>query len=96
MAYHLKLHRDVEKQLRRIPQKQRERMVQAMRSLREDPRPSGYLKLDDLLYRLRIGQYRIIYAIFEDELIVFVCKATRRTEATYRDLQQLLDRARPT
>ena len=68
-------------------------MVQAMRSLREDPRPSGYLKLDDLLYRLRIGQYRIIYAIFEDELIVFVCKATRRTEATYRDLQQLLDRA---
>ena len=68
-------------------------MVQAMRSLREDPRPSGCLKLDDLLYRLRIGQYRIIYAIFEDELIVFVCKATRRTEAIYRDLQQLLDRA---
>jgi len=68
-------------------------MVQAMRSLREDPRPSGYLKLDDLLYRLRIGQYRIVYVIFEDELIVFVCKATRRTEATYRDLQQLLDRA---
>jgi len=52
--------------------------------------------LDDLLYRVRVGQYRIIYAIFEDELIVFVCKAARRTEATYRDLQKLLDRARPT
>ena len=44
-------------------------------------------------YRLRVGQYRIIYAIFDDEVVVVVCKLTRRTEKTYRDLEGLLDRA---
>ena len=93
MQYALKLHRDVEKQLARIPVKQRERLVETMRSLREEPRPPGCVKLDDILYRVREGQYRIVYAIFDDEVIVFICKVARRTEATYRDLRKLLDRA---
>ncbi|PIU55066.1 MAG: hypothetical protein COS88_05640 [Chloroflexi bacterium CG07_land_8_20_14_0_80_51_10] len=94
MPYDLKLHRDVEKQLARIPAKQRGRVVQTMRSLRENPRPRGCVKLDDNLYRVRDGQYRIIYAVFDDEVVVFVCKVARRTEATYRDIQRLLERAR--
>ena len=93
MKYTLKLHRDVEKQLSRIPTKQRERVIEAMRSLRNNPRPSGCLKLSDVLYRTREGQYRIIYAIFDKEVVVFICKVARRTETTYRDLQKLLDRA---
>ena len=93
MSYALKLHRDVEKQLARIPAKQRGRLVETMRFFREDPRPPGCVKLDALLYRVREGQYRIIYAIFDDEVVVFICKVARRTEATYRDLQKLLDRA---
>lgn len=93
MKYTLKLHRAVEKQLSRIPAKQRERMIEAMRSLRNDPRPSGCIKLSEVLYRVREGPYRIIYAIFDDEIVVFICKVARRTETTYRDLQKLLDRA---
>ena len=93
MSYALKLNRDVEKQLARIPAKQRERLIETMRSFREDPRPPGCVKLDTLLYRVLEGQYRIIYAIFDDEVVVFICKVARRTEATYRDLRKLLDRA---
>jgi len=93
MPYELKLHRDVEKQLEKIPKKQRERLVETMRSLREEPRPIGCVKLEDRLYRIRQGQYRIIYAIFDDEIIVFVCKVIRRTETIYRDLKNMLDRA---
>ena len=93
MKYALKLHRDIEKQLARIPDKQRARLIETMRSLRYDPRPSGCIKLDDVLYRIREGQYRIIYAIFDDEIVVFICKVARRTETTYRDLRKLLDRA---
>ena len=93
MKYTLKLHRDVEKQLSRIPEKQRERVIETMRSLRNDPRPSGCIKLSEVLHRVREGQYRIIYAIFDDEVVVFICKVARRTETTYRDLQKLLDRA---
>lgn len=93
MPYELKLHRDVEKRLEKIPKKQRERLVETMRSLREEPQPIGCVKLEDRLYRIRQGQYRIIYAIFDDEIIVFVCKVTRRTETIYRDLKNMLDRA---
>jgi mRNA interferase RelE/StbE len=93
MAYTLKLHRDIEKQLSRIQKKQRERLVDAIRSLSIEPRPHGCQHLQDELYRIREGQYRIIYAIFDDELVIVVCKVTRRTEKTYRDLEGLLDRA---
>jgi mRNA interferase RelE/StbE len=93
MAYTLKLHRDIEKQLSRIPKKQRERLVEAMRSLSVEARPHGCQYLQDELYRIREGQYRIIYAIFDDEVVIVVCKVTRRTEKTYKDLEGLLDRA---
>lgn len=93
MAYVLKLHRDVEKQLSRIPKKQRERVVETMRSLSGKPRPYGCQHLQDELFRVRVGQYRIVYAVFDDEVIVVVCKVARRTERTYKDLERLLDRA---
>ena len=93
MAYELKLHRDVEKQLRRIPKKQQERLVETMRSFRNDPRPHGCEHLQDALYRFRVGEYRIIYAIFDDEIVVVVCKVDRRSERTYRNLENLLNKA---
>jgi len=93
MAYVLKFHRDVEKQLRRIPRKQQERVVEAMRSLRTEPRPPGSEHLDDILYRIRVGQYRIIYAIFDEEVVIVVCKVARRSEKTYRDLDAILKKA---
>ena len=93
MRYALKLYRDVEKQLERIPQKSRERLVATLRSLSEEPRPPGCVKLEGQLYRVREGEYRIVYAVFDEEVVVFICKVARRTEATYRDLRNLLDRA---
>jgi mRNA interferase RelE/StbE len=93
MAYKLKLHRQVEKQLGRIAKKQRERLVKAMRSLCEEPRPRGCQHLVDELFRIRVGEFRVIYAVFDDEVVVVVCKVARRTEKTYRDLEILLDRA---
>ena len=93
MAYTLKIHRNVEKQLQRIQKKQRERLVTTMRSLHADPRPAGCLRLDDVLFRVRQGQYRIIYAVFDEDVVVVICKVARRTEDTYRDLETLLDRA---
>jgi mRNA interferase RelE/StbE len=91
--YLLKIHRKVEKQLQRIPKNQLERVVNTMRSLREDPRPSGCTKLEEQLFRVRQGQYRIIYAIFDNELVVVICKVARRSEDTYKNLQSLLARA---
>lgn len=91
MSYSLKLHRSVEKQLSRIPEKFQVRIINAMRTLRDNPRPHGCVKLDQSLYRIRVGQYRVIYALFDEELIILVVKVARRSEATYRDLRKLLD-----
>lgn len=74
MGRTLRLHRDVEKQLQRIPKKQRERLVKTMRSLRTDPRPKGAEKLDDNLYRIRQGDYRVLYAVFDKETVIVICK----------------------
>ncbi len=94
MGYDVKLHRDIEKQLLRIPKTDVERMAETMRSFHNDPRPPGCRKIDDSLYRVRDGSYRIIYGIFDDEKVVVVCKVARRTEATYRDLDRLARRAK--
>jgi len=91
--YKLRIHQKVEKQLQRIPKNQQERVVDTMRSLRDDPRPSGCIKLEEKLYRIRQGQYRIIYAVFDDEVIVVICKVARRSEDTYKNIQTLLNRA---
>jgi mRNA interferase RelE/StbE len=91
--YQLKIHRKVEKQLQRIPKNHRERVVDTMRSLRENPRPPGYVKLEDSLYRVSQGQYRIIYAVFDEQVVIVVCKVARRSEDTYNNLSTLLARA---
>jgi mRNA-degrading endonuclease RelE of RelBE toxin-antitoxin system len=45
----------------------------ARRSLRDEPRLPRAVQLEQDLYRLRVGDYRIIDALFEDVLVVFVC-----------------------
>lgn len=94
MPYQLKLLADIEKQLRRIPPPDRERVVEAMRSLAIEPRQTGTTHLLENLYRVRVGNYRILYAVFDAELVVLVCKIARRTERTYKDLGAILKRAR--
>ena len=64
-----------------------------MQSLKTTPYPYEVVKLTDDLHRIRVGRYRVIYAVYDDILHVVVCKVARRTEATYRDLQQILKRA---
>lgn len=69
-------------------------MVEAMRSLAYNPRPAGATHLIENLYRIRVGGYRILYAVFDAEVVVLVCKVARRSEVTYKDIRALLKRAR--
>ena len=64
------------------PKKDRQRIVAAIRSLADDPRPPGCEKLagEDDRYRIRVGRYRIIYSIEDKELLVFVVQVGRRKD----------------
>jgi mRNA-degrading endonuclease RelE of RelBE toxin-antitoxin system len=83
----------VEKQLRRLPRRQQERLMHSMRSLGTEPRPHGREHLQGPLYRVRVGECRIVYAVFENDVVVVVCRAAHRAEKTYLHLEKMLDRA---
>ncbi len=66
--------------------KDRQRIVRRIERLGEEPRPSGCQKLSGYdRYRLRQGQYRIVYEVRGDELVVVVIKVGHRRDV-YRAL----------
>ena len=69
------------KELEAIPRKDRQRIISRIQELQSDPRPSGCEKLSgEEKYRLRQGDYRILYEILDRELIVTVVKIGNRRE----------------
>ncbi len=59
--------------------KDRQRIVAHIRGLTENPRPPGFQKLSGSdKYRIRCGNYRIVYGINDDQLVVQVVKIGRR------------------
>lgn len=83
MSYQVIVPKPVQKQLNRLPQKQRERAIAAIRSLQDEPRPDGVKKLKgyDATYRVRFGNYRVIYEIQDSELIVLLLSVIHRKDA---------------
>ena len=84
--YRVRLARRAERGLRRIRQgdpRSYSRIVVAIESLAEDPLPSATTKLtsfDPPAWRLRVGEYRIVYEIHENELVVIVVNVAPRGE----------------
>jgi mRNA interferase RelE/StbE len=81
------IHRKAERILKRLDGDMLERIRQAIRGLASEPRPLGYKKLTgyENLYRIRVGDWRIIYAIEDKQLIVLVLEISPRGGA-YRNL----------
>lgn len=72
----------VHKQLAAIPKARREKLGQAIDALAFNPRPVGCKKLvGDIMYRIRVGDYRIIYNIDDKIITVTVTKAAHRRDA---------------
>jgi mRNA interferase RelE/StbE len=59
----------------------RGRIVQRIQGLKEEARPSGCKKLTGSdLWRIRVGDYRIVYSIEDDRLLVLVIRVGHRRE----------------
>jgi len=82
-SYRVELTRSAEKDLRRIDRSRVTSLYKAMEGLGDDPRPPGSKKLvgADRTYRIRVGDYRIVYEIEEDILVVLVIRVAHRREA---------------
>ena len=82
--YKITFKKSVAKDLRNIPNKDVQRILQRIDSLAESPRAEGCIKLTGHQhYRARLGVYRIIYEIRDDVLIINVIKIGHRS-AVYK------------
>lgn len=76
-----------ERQLTALDPPIRSRIVRALLALETEPRPSGCAKLQGAvdLYRIKVGEYRVIYQVQDRELVVLVVKLGHRKDI-YRRL----------
>lgn len=73
MTYSIEILRSAQKQLARIDRKAQSRIINAIKELGSNPRPSGSKKLSGRpAWRIRIGNYRVIYEIQDDQLVVLI------------------------
>jgi mRNA interferase RelE/StbE len=81
-AYRVLLTPAAERQLGKLPPQAREMIAAALVALGGNPRPSGCGKLAGAedLWRIRVRQYRVIYQILDDQLIVTVVKIGDRKD----------------
>jgi len=76
----------VAKELRQLPNRDIERILKRIDKLKKEPRPTDCEKLSTQeRYRVRQGNYRIIYAVNDENLIVIVYKVGHRREV-YKQL----------
>jgi len=81
--YRLLIKPSAAKEIEVVDQKKdRQRIVAGIRLLADDPRPPGCEKLagEDDRYRIRVGRYRVIYSVGDEELVVVVVRVGHRKD----------------
>lgn len=86
MSYRVELTTAAARQVRKLPRPARDRVIEAISGLREEPRPAAAKKLvgEQTAWRLRVGDYRVIYDVFDGVLLVTVVRAAHRREVYER------------
>jgi mRNA interferase RelE/StbE len=84
MTYTIEFKPVAARDLKRLPLAVAKRVARAIDRLSTDPRPRGVKKLqgkgDHVFYRLRVGDYRVIYQVEEDRLVVLVVRIADRRD----------------
>lgn len=97
MTYQVEIERRAFKELhlypsrrgQKIARQDQPRILQAIDVLADDPRPHGCRTVRAATkgtYRIRVGSYRVIYVILDEERVVIIVRVARRSEDTYKDL----------
>jgi mRNA interferase RelE/StbE len=84
--FELKIDRGVERSLKKLPQDVAVSLLKAMKELTVEPLPHGCRKIvgTDRSYRIRVGDYRIVYEVDEAGRLVVIHAAGHRKDV-YRD-----------
>jgi mRNA interferase RelE/StbE len=83
MAYRIELRPSAFRELAKLERPAQERIAARINSLIREPRPHGASKLKghENRYRVRSGDYRIIYEVRDDVLLILILRIRHRREA---------------
>ncbi len=86
MIYEVKFTKGARKMFKKLSQELQDRIQPKIDELAIEPRPNGVKKLQDEenSYRIRVGDYRVIYDIFDDVLVVKIVDVGHRSKI-YKD-----------
>jgi len=81
-SYRIEFTRSAEKDLRRLERSRIGSILEEISCLSNDPRPHGVKKLAgaERTYRIRVGDYRFVYEIENDVLLVLVIRVAHRKD----------------
>ena len=84
--YKVKFKNSASKEYRKLPSQIKKRVNVVIDKLADNPRISGVIKLqgNNLLYRIRIGDYRLIFEIYDRELVIKVIRIGHRRDVYQR------------
>ena len=81
MSYRVFLKRSAERELDALPERVYDRLMQRILALGKNPRPRGTKKLTtEDGYRIRVGDYRILYRVDDARREVFIAAVAHRRE----------------
>lgn len=82
MSYSVRIKGSARRELARLPRDVKVRLIEAIDGLAQEPL-AGILLKGGLrgLRRLRVGRYRIVYEVQEDDLVILVVRVAHRREA---------------
>ena len=81
-TYHVDIARRAVKALAALPRREQQRIRAAIDLLADNPRPPGCVAMtgEAHAYRVRVGDYRIIYEVLDDRLVVQVVRVGHRRD----------------
>jgi len=82
--YEVRIVASADKELAGLPRMLRERIIKKFDEISKDPRGTDSKKLDDAIYRVRVGDYRIVYHVNDAEDTVLVTRIRHRREVYRR------------
>jgi mRNA interferase RelE/StbE len=81
-SYRIDVSATAERQIRKLPRAEQLRVLRAIVALSTDPRPPGCRKLSahDDVFRIRVGRYRVLYAVEDRRLVIILLKVGDRKD----------------
>jgi mRNA interferase RelE/StbE len=82
VKYRIEFVKQAAKQFKTLPFQVQQRLKPKIDALSKEPRSAGTVKLSgqDNLYRIRVGDYRVIYSIEDNQLLILVVKIGHRSD----------------